>query len=477
MSDIRKAIEKLGYKPAPQLNLMDDWLDWYRGKVDSFHDYNIFNGKNIIKRTRDSMCMAKQVCADWASLLLNEKVAINIANKKQQAWIDKWIKTTGWYDKANKLVELTFALGTGALVEYMKNGQPAIDYVRGNMIFPLSWEHGDITECAFASLTTINGDEFFYIQAHVLENGQYVVKNHLRKKDGDVDVPLPEGVAAEWKTGSELPMFQIIKPNLVNNVDLDSPYGISCYANAIGRLKKVDLIFDSGNNEFSLGRKRIMMPMSLLQDTTDNGTPIFDPNDVVFYAWSTMESELKDGKPIDLTGQLRIAEHSQGLQDALNYLADGVGLGTDRYDYSNAGGLKTATEVISEESTLYSNIKRHEQVLEAALTGMVRALAHLAGFSTDTEVTIKFDDSIITDENTQIDNAVKLTSAGLKSKLTAIMELYGLSEKEAEKELARIDAERAASMPAFASIDTFTTEGEEEPETSAQEAEEDSEDD
>ena len=56
----------------------------------------------------------------------------------------------------------------------------------------------------------------------------------------------------------------------------------------------------------------------------------------------------------------------------------------------------------------------------------------------DREVFIDFDDSIIEDTNTTIDKNIKLVQGGLRSKLTAIMEINKCTEEEAMKELERI---------------------------------------
>lgn len=454
---IREILEKLKYKPAESLEQMKLWLSWYQGSVKDFHDYTIYNGTKTIKRKRDGMHMAKQICQDWASLIMNEKVDISSDNETFDEVLQSVFENNQFRFRANQLIELTFALGTGAFVEFIDNKEVQIDYVRGDCIFPLSWENGRITECAFASLRNIEGKETYYINAHVLDENDYVIYNHLVEKEGGKEIDLPEGLQKEVKTGSETPRFQIITPNIINNVNLDSPYGISVFANSISRLKKVDLIFDSGNNEFSLGKKRIIVPLSMAQTKVNDAMnkPIFDPNDVAFYALNLTDPESKT--PIDLTGQLRIQEHSQGLQDALNYLSDGVGLGSGRYDYVSGGATVTATQVISEKSDLFQNLKKHELVIETALKEMCFVIAELSGIVDPGTISIRFDDSIITDRNTDIDNAIKLTSAGLKSKITALMETFNMSDKDAEEELERILLEQRALIAV--TEDIFETEG------------------
>ena len=71
---------------------------------------------------------------------------------------------------------------------------------------------------------------------------------------------------------------------------------------------------------------------------------------------------------------------------------------------------------------------------------MVRIISFLdTGVAVD--ATVDFDDSIIEDSNATIDKNIKLVQAGLRSKLSAIMEINKCSEAEAKKELKRIAEE------------------------------------
>ena len=76
--------------------------------------------------------------------------------------------------------------------------------------------------------------------------------------------------------------------------------------------------------------------------------------------------------------------------------------------------------------------------MKAALVAMVKALAFLETGADQLEVNVDFDDSIIEDTNTTVDRNIKLVQGGLRSKLTAIMEINKCSEAEAKKELERI---------------------------------------
>ena len=72
-------LEKLGYSVAmsgKHRQLMKEWHEWYRGKVDSFHNYTVYNGFENVDCEKLTLGMAKRSAEDWADLLLNEKVEI-----------------------------------------------------------------------------------------------------------------------------------------------------------------------------------------------------------------------------------------------------------------------------------------------------------------------------------------------------------------------------------------------------------------
>lgn len=403
MKTIHEYLIDNGYSPANDetTSKHDEWLDWYEGYVKDFHHYTVYNGIDMVGKDRYALGMAKTICEDWANLLLNEKVKIYTGTD-----FDKELEYVFEYNnfrvKGNQLIELAFALGTGALVQYLDaSGEVVIDFIRAGMIYPLSWDNGYVNECAFGSMRERDGKRQYYIQIHKLsDRGTYIIENHIVDAESGADLDLDEGMLPEVDTGIEIPLFQIITPNIVNNIDLDSPYGISVFANAISQLKGCDIIYDSFINEFDLGKKRIMVPISMAKiEMGKDGVarPVFDKNDTVFYAIPGQRDG--DGKPDTFDPQIRAEDHDKGITKALDLLSFKCGMGTGRYKFEN-GVVKTATEVISDKSELYQSLKKHEIVLESALVGMVKAIGRLKDKEID-EVNIDFDDSIIQDKESE----------------------------------------------------------------------------
>ena len=99
-------------------------------------------------------------------------------------------------------------------------------------------------------------------------------------------------------------------------------------------------------------------------------------------------------------------------------LSSKCGFGETYYRF-NGGSVATATQVISENSTMFRTIKKHEIILEQALTELCRILLHLGntalGLSLDeaVKISVDFDDSIIEDKATDFSRDMQLLNAGI----------------------------------------------------------------
>ena len=431
-------LNELGYTTIPDsfYSKVYEWKSWYQGDVKGFHNYTVQNGKRQVKCRRYSLGMGKKLCEDWANLLMNEKVQITLEGQKEQDFIDLVLTENNFTVKANEMQELKSALGTVAYVprvigqEISESGDIVpgnasgivLDYVTIENIYPLSWQNGYISECAFSSEVTRGGKDYLYLQIHRREdNGNYVIENRIYRYDNEqladeqlVNVKGFENIPPVVHTGSDKRQFVIDRPNIANNVNYLLPTGIAIYANAIDVLQGVDIAYDSYVNEFKLGKKRIMVKPSAAQYL--DGTPAFDPDDVVFYV---MPEDTEDGAvvtPIDMT--LRTAEHNTGIQDQLNILSSKCGFGETYYRF-DGGSVATATQVISENSTMFRTIKKMEIVLEQALVELCRILLRMgntamnAGLNEDVEISIDFDDSIIEDKQSEFSRDMQMLSAGI----------------------------------------------------------------
>ena len=446
------------------------WRSWYNSNVKKFHKYKVYRGNGTsVNCLRHSLGMAKKVCEDMADLLLNERVTITIADQTTDAFVKGVLETNTWEELGNEFQEWKSALGTVAYVVYIKDavvdeagnmtgGSVGINYVEAAHIYPTSWQNKVITECIFTFPKTYKRKKYVHFQYHRIEDvpgenrKQYVIENTVVENtsgsgreltpDQWEEIPTFSGLAERIETGSDQPLFIIDRLNMVNNADDDTtnPMGVSLFANAIDIIRKIDLEYDSYANEFSLGRKRIFVAPEFLSNT--NGSPVFDPNDSVFYELPEDYFKNAESKEAirEINMELRIEEHSKAINDDLNWLSFKCGFGTDRYKFE-AGSVKTATEVISENSDMYRSLTKHELVLNRVLIQLIQTIIRAGisrgspGLQENTDVTIQFDDSIIEDKVTERQNDRQDVAMGAMGLAEYRAKWYGETPEQAQKNL------------------------------------------
>lgn len=437
-----------------------EWVSWYEGNVRNFSFYKVYGGRGTYKRCRrKSMGMAKKLSEDIADLLLNERVTITLDDEATHNFVHQILDDNRFLVMGNDYQERKAFTGTVAYIPYLDNaeiteegtvisGKISINYVDAPNIFPVSWNNGKVTECIFTFPHTIARKKYVQLQSHLLENGEYVIKNTVLRCDSGSQegAELPEKewkqlkpfkeLAKEVRTGSSEAHFVIDRLNITNNADENNPMGVAIFANAIDTLKKLDIEYDSYCNEFELGRKRIFVRPEMLINA--DGTPAFDPDDSVFYALPEDDAN-GEGLLKEIDMSLRAEQHSKAINDDLNYLSLKCGFGTDRYQFG-ATGAKTATEIISENSDMYRMIKKHEILLEDALRQLIQIIIRLGmvlgnTLNPECEITIDFDDSIIEDKETERSRDRQDVSMGVMSLAEYRAKWYGESEEDAAKNL------------------------------------------
>ncbi len=468
--NLKEFFELKGYSITEKENYdsyIDKWDSWYKGKVKKFHTYWIYNRPgHKVKRERRSLQMAKKVCEDWADLLFDEKVKMTLSNEDDNKILQELIKKLNLMVLVNRGVEKSFALGTGALVLSVQkiktdgtvldvsNAEVFAEFVEAQKIYPLSWNNEEITECAFVTYKTEKGKKYAYISMHILnEDSNYVIKNYkFRLNNKQLEPMEDETILEEFDTHSNLKWFSIIKPNICNNLDTDTPFGISVYANSIYTLMNIDNIYDTKDLEVTLGRRRTFVSEDMMTYDDGNQTLVFDPNDISVY--TLPKGFNKDMMIQSDNDDLRTDKMIADLDSELNVLSSKVGFGNERYKFDK-GDIQTATGVISANSDMFRTIKKHELVLENSIVNFLLALIYACrtftaiNFKENPEIKIDFDDSIIEDKGAEQLRAQTEVSQGLRSKKDYMENIRGLSAEQIETELQQITNEQQSPESAL----------------------------
>lgn len=447
---------------------IERWKDWWKGKYKPFHTYQEkdYTGKKI-EREMYTLRMGKKVCEDWASMLLNEKVRFEIEDKASSLFICGSEDEEGGvlYEnrfeiKGNELIEKSFATGTGAFVLRFRNMQVdegsvqksteskiRIEYLTADHIIPLSVSCGEITEAAFVSEVLQRGETYIYLEMHLLENSGYRITNtYFIEEKGELKpADLPQGMAESFTTGANVPLFTIIKPNICNNIQ-ETELGLSIFANAIDNLKGVDLGFNNFLRDFKLGGKKVFVNDSLTK-TDEHGNTI-TPDDVAQQLFVTIGDDVVSDEKMLIQEHnplLRVQENIDGIQAQLDYLSFKCGLGAKYYQFNAGGTVVTATQYAGEKQDLMKNINKQYIMLDTALKRLIRSLLWAgkeivgAVVNPDTKINIKFDDSFISDKDSERANDLQEVRDEIMNKWEYRMKWYGEDEETAKERTQRED--------------------------------------
>lgn len=464
--NIAKALSKKGINLTigAIYDFQSKWESWYKGNVDDFHYYNLrINGVET-QCERKTMNMPKKVCEDIAKLLWSEKTTIELSNKKatKKLWEVLDSKENSFSVNFPIFLEKALAIGTGVLVEYKnEEDKTIIDYLDGTVFIPYKYTNsyisGGITISRFTEETGDKKIFYTHITYHEYEKGIYRRLNELYKSKNETDLGKEIDFTERFPNVKELdeirtktPRFQVFKPNIANNIDMNTPMGISVFANSIDRFKSIDIKYDSFSNEFELGRKRILVDQTAMKgqiQVDDNGNQkfvqYFDANDKAYVGINGME-----GQPVkEIDFKLRAQEHIESINADLNWLSSNLGLGANFYKF-DGNSIKTATEVISENSEAFRTKEHHDIVSTDVIYDLVEVICEMEGIKTN-KITIIPDDSIIEDKNAKELRAQQEVSAGLRSKKSYLINIKGMTEQEAEEELQRIEEEKMNNQEVF----------------------------
>lgn len=430
------------------------WKSWYKGNVNDFHNYFIYNGTTKVPQQRYTMNMAKEISEEWADILWSEKCKISLENEESQKKVDELVDELDLYVLINNLIEKAGALGTeGAVVSVydiisneegmtldVSNAKTRVDLVDVDWIFPLSWSNKGITECAFGSVEYIKGKKHIVLSVHQLnDKGNYVIKNHLFSEDNGnlTEIKGVENTITEFDTKSNIKWFAIFKPLITNNLFNNCPFGIPYYANAIDNLKAVDISFDALKNEILDGRKRTFVRADMFKYDDGQQKLVFDPNDTTVYQLPS--GATKDDLIQSDSDALRTTNQIETLNTQLNILGKKCGFGENYYHFDGQS-LQTATQVVSSNSKMFRRKKKLEVGYESSIFDLFNAIAYASSEFGTYNITsdglkITFDDSIVEDKESESTRARAEVSQGLLSKVEYRVKIFGETEETAKQKI------------------------------------------
>lgn len=426
--------------------LMRVWRDIYSGQPE-WQKYTTRGLYGNRTNYRFLLNAAKLVCSELSGLVFAEMPKIttdpdimdvlekNRFKENMQAWLEK-----------------SCALGNGALKWTFKGGEPILDFVSATDYIPVTYDSRGVTEADFLGALVKDKKEFKVVESHrVIEGGYSItIKAYQKQVDGSYKEVPPEtaGLAETYsEVMTEYPLFQGWKVPEANNIDLASPLGISIFANAIDTARQLDEAFDNLAKERTDTQRKVIIGSSMISSVFDTAKKkqdvYYDKNQDVWVAFNDDEKEKM--MPKEIAFDFRVDAIVTDINLLLGILCKQCGL-SDNFLSFNGTSMKTATEIVSENSKTFRTKKNIENSLESVIIGMMNALRAVGGDdikTTDMDYSIQWDDSVIEDRAQKETRIINLYNARLISLEDALMQLTGIDEAKAMEKAAAIRAQTA----------------------------------
>ena len=456
---------------------IDRWVALYYSKTD------------VLANNKLSMGLPASIAREMATLVTLE-AQVNVGNaasaqdeegepvlNPRAEFIKETLKQV--LDQLPVQTEYACAFGGVAFRPYIDGDAIAIDCINADNFYPTSFnKRGEITGAVFIEKKKQEKDCYFRMEEHRMgDNGTYLITNRAYKAmgntnsaNGGIGTPCPLTEVDEWRdispevelTGIYSPLFSYFRIPHGNVIDVDSPLGVSVYAEPdnAGILDEVDKQLQRLSWEYDGGQMAIDANVTAFK-TDDEGHPILPEGRERLYRVNNLIDDEGSGRgKFDIFAPaLRDSSYAQGLNRLLMRVEDMTGLARGTFSDANES-VRTATELKISKQRTYATVTGIQKSLQDAIDKLAEAInieATLYNLAPEGEYTITYawDDSIVVDASAEreIDRA---------DVLDGIMEAWEYRVKWYGETPAQAKAAVSGNKPVEEAVNG--TEGEEEPE-------------
>lgn len=345
------------------------WIRIYTGKpdwVDKEKEIKTINfAKSVVSET------ARLVCLD---------LSIKLDGSVRADYLQSVVNNM--FDKIREYVEKCCAYGTVVLkpigneVECLTPDRFLITETDGN---------GNIRGIIFFDY--YDSSEKFYtrMEFHRFVDNLYSISNrcYVSRSKGtlgekvDIEKTAWAGIAPDVSIENiDKPLYAILKTPMLNHIDIESPLGISIFAEAIEELKDLDVAYSRNAEEIMNSSRIVLLDERMVQLPAildERGNTIRRKMDLPKYVKNVL-SENPDDFYQEINPQLNTATRIEGINNILSILAYKCGYSNGYFSFDAMQGIQTATGVEASQQRTIQFIKDIRDKLQAAMDDLLYAV-------------------------------------------------------------------------------------------------------
>lgn len=408
------------------------WHDEYTGKA------------HWLKEPGSQSLNLPALIASEMATLVTLEAQVNITGSPRADFLSEQFKT--FLENLHTVTEYACAMGGIVMKVYPDDGNIAIDYIHVDDFYPTAFNsRREIRAAAFVERKVVGDKVYSRVEYHSLDGTTYTITNKCFRgyTENDIGTEVSLSEIDEWADiqpiatieGIDFPLFSYFRIPMGNAIDPKSPLGVSVYAKAENNIMEADKQYQRLLWEFEGGEMAIDVSENVYFEDTQNRVILPTGKERLF---RPNKMEINEGgsdifKPYAPT--LRDASLINGLNEILAKIEDQTGLARGTFS-DRLRETRTATEIKFSRQRTYATVTAIQMALEKAINGLVKAMDTIATLynlapAGEYQVVCTWDDSVVTDADTERTRDAQEVRDGLMRKHEFRMKWYGEDEETA----------------------------------------------
>lgn len=401
-----------------------------------------------------SLNLPAAICTEMTRLVTME-LEYNITGGSLASFLAEQFKKV--YTDIPRYIE--YGCSTGGLVfkPYLEADRIAVDYVQAGNFYPTAFDSsGQITACVFPEFKQAGKKLYTRLEYHNYRQDVYSIVNKAFVSNVAAvtvdnvfnlgnEVPLDEVDA--WSslepyvefyhaTGS---LFSYFKVPIANNIDTNSPLGVSCFARAVNQIRNADEQYGATLWEYRSKETAIQAGDEFFQKNRNGDIVMPKGKERIYHALGDVHG--KDDVPFFNVYSPDIRDQSffNGYNRIIQKVEFNCGLAYGTLSDPQTVD-KTAEEIKASKQRSYATVKSVQNSLEAALRTLLNAMdawVSIGGlpYKGSYDVAFDWDDSIVVDKDKEREQDRKDVSMSIMRLEEYRAKWYGETLEQAAKNL------------------------------------------
>lgn len=392
------------------------------------------------------------ICSEISRLVTME-LEVEISGSRRAEYIKSAL--TNFFAELPNYVEYACSCGGAVFKPYIDASGLAIDVVKAGNFYPVAFDGaGNITEVIFPEFKRKGKKLYTRLEYHALRGNKYFIVNKAFvsleatiRTDNVVNIgqEIPLTQVEEWEElapqvefqNADKTLFSYFKIPMANNIDMESPLGVSVYARACEQIRDADEQYGATLWEFRSKETAIQAADEFFKKDR-NGQVIIPKGKERLYR--AMGAGISDdiGKPFfnAYSPEIRDQSFFNGYNKIVQKIEFNCGLAYGTLSDPQAVE-KTAEEIKASKQRSYATVKAIQNSLEAALNRMIAVIDTWLTI-TDTvpagrvDNSYNWDDSLIVDKKYELEQLRADVSIGAVGLVEYRMKRFGETKEQAE---------------------------------------------